>query len=88
MSDIHLNPAQKDKLKKGIQEITNSLIRMDGERENIKEIAAAIEKETGIKKAILNKVAKAHHSHKFTEMQMDNERFEFVYESLMKKSDD
>lgn len=88
MSDIHLNSHDAGQVRKIITEMSNCLIRIDAEKEAISEMAADIQKKFGIKKSIINKVAQAHHKHKYSEMQMANDQFEFVYESLMGGSTD
>lgn len=88
MSDIHLNSHDAGQVKKTITEMSNCLTRIDAEREAMSEMANDIQKKYGIKKAILNRVAKAHYKHKYTEMQMENDRFEYVYESLMGRPDE
>lgn len=88
MSEIHLNPTDKKILKDAIVEMSNCMLRIESEREAMGDIASDLSKKFGIKKPIINKVVKAHHKHQYAEMQMDNDHFEFVYESLMGSNED
>jgi hypothetical protein len=88
MTDIHLNSHDAGQVRKTINEMSNCLLRIDSEKEAMKEMAEDIQKKFGIRKTILNKVAHAHHKHKYAEMQMANDHFQYVYESLMGNQDE
>lgn len=86
MNDIRLNPTEAKKVKDAVQEMVNCLIRIDSEKESMNDIAEMIQKKYGIRKSLLNKVAKAHHTHKYSQIQQENEQFETIYESLIETS--
>jgi hypothetical protein len=83
MSEIVLNPKQRNELKDAVNEMNNCLIQMETAREAFNEIADSIQKKFGIKKTIVSRVAKAHHKHSYPTIQMENDQFEYVYESLI-----
>ena len=80
---IPSNPADRQKLKSMLVEMTNCLQRMGDERESVKEIAALAEEEFGIKKKVVNKLARTMYNHNYADLQSENEHFEFLYETLV-----
>lgn len=83
MENVTLNAADAKKLRDGINEMCGCLQKMEDQKEAMGDIADALSKLTGIKKPILNKVAKAVHSSKFEQISHDNDHFEYVYEAVM-----
>lgn len=81
--NIPTNPADRQKLKGMLAEITNSMRRMDDEREQITDIAKAIEDAFGIKKKVARKLASTMYKHNYADVQAENEHFEFLYEALV-----
>ena len=73
----------KDKLKKQIQELSNSMTRIDGEREYIHEAVKAASEEHGINKKVLRKMATAYHKQNFMEEVANQEEFENVYKDVI-----
>ena len=80
---IVVNPDDRRAMKSMIVEITNSLERIDGEREQIKSIAEAAEEKFGIKKKFINKMARTMYKHSYADLQSENESFELLYESVI-----
>jgi len=72
----------KEKLKKAIQEISNSMTRMDAERDLIKEIISDAHDEHGIDKKVLRKLARAFHKQNFSEEVATQEEFETLYQEV------
>ena len=72
----------KEKLKKAIQEISNSMTRMDAERDLIKEIIKDAHDEHGIDKKVLRKLARAFHKQNFSEEVATQEEFETLYQEV------
>ena len=81
MSDV-LNPKDQQALKVMIVEMTKCLQTMDGEREQMKEIAEAAEEKFGVKKKYINKVARVMFKHNYADLQSENTHFEDLYESI------
>ena len=72
----------KEKLKKAIQEISNSMTRIDAERDLIKEIISDAHDEHGIDKKVLRKMARAFHKQNFSEEVATQEEFETLYQEV------
>jgi hypothetical protein len=72
----------KEKLKKAIQEISNSMTRMDAERDLIKEIIKDANEEHEIDKKVLRKMARAYHKQNFSEEVATQEEFETLYQEV------
>lgn len=86
MADSHdtvvTNEKDRKELKQMIVEMTNCLSKIDGEREQMKEIAAATEDKFNIKKKVLNKLARTMYKHSYADVQEENDHFSFLYESI------
>ena len=80
--DQVLNQKDMQALKVMIVEMTKCLQTIDGEREQMKEIAEAAEEKYGIKKKYLNKVARVMFKHNYADIQAENEHFEDLYETV------
>lgn len=79
-------PSSKEdrrKLKAMIVEMTNALLRVDSERELLKEICSAASEEFGIQKKTINKLARTLYKNNYADLQSENEHFEFLYEALV-----
>lgn len=74
--------ASQDKIRKAIQEVANSLARMDAEREFIKEALDPIQEEFGIKPKHLRKIARVYHKGNFGDEEQDFNAFETGYRTL------
>lgn len=77
------NKEDRRKLKAMIVEMTNALLRIDSERELLKEITSAASGEFGIQKKLINKLARTLYKNNYADLQSENEHFEFLYESLV-----
>lgn len=77
------NESDRRKMKAMIVEMTNCLLRVDSERELLKEISAAASEEFGIKKALINKLARTMFKNNYADLQAENEHFEFLYEAVV-----
>lgn len=71
------------KLKSVIEEISNSMTRIDGERDYIKEAIKAASEEHEIDKRVLRKMARAYHKQNFTEEVATAEEFESLYTTVL-----
>lgn len=79
---IPTNPEDRKKLKAMIVEMTNTLSRVDSEREHLKDIADVAVDEFGIKKTLINKLARTMYKNNYADIHQENEHFEFLYESI------
>ena len=78
------SPEDKKKLKNAIAEISNSMTRMEAERDLIKEIVKEQSDQFQIPKKILAKIAKTYHKQNLTQEVEDHEDFVELYEEVTK----
>lgn len=80
---IMVSVVDRKAMKTMIVEMTNCLERIDGEKEQMKEITAAAEDKFGIKKKFINKMARTMFKHNYADLQQETEHFEFLYEAVV-----
>lgn len=87
-TDLHVpsSPEDRRKLKAAIVEMTKSMLRMDTERDLLKEIAKTASEDFQIPKKIINKLARTMYKNNYNDLQAENEHFEFLYETLVNNS--
>ena len=76
------NPEDRKKLYNCVVEISNSMTRMDGERDFQKEAIDAIAEELDIEKKYVRKVANIYHKQNMNTVKMENEEVEELYEII------
>jgi hypothetical protein len=81
---MNLTPEQKKDLQKAVQEISNSMTRMEAERDLIREIVKDQSQNLQIPKKIISKIAKTYHKQNLTQEIADHEEFVELYESVTK----
>jgi hypothetical protein len=81
---MNLTPEQKKDLQKAVQEISNSMTRMEAERDLIREIVKDQSQNLQIPKKIISKIAKTFHKQNLTQEIADHEEFVELYESVTK----
>lgn len=81
---ITLNDEQKKQLKGAIQEISNSMLRSEAERDLIREIVKEQSQELQIPKKIITKIAKTYHKQSLTQDIQDHEDFVELYDKVTK----
>lgn len=81
---ITLTDEQKKQLKGAIQEISNSLLRSEAERDLIREIVKEQSQELQIPKKIITKIAKTYHKQSLTQDIQDHEDFVELYDKVTK----
>lgn len=77
------SPEDRKKLKNMIVEMTNSMSRIDAEREHKKEIATDIKQTFGLQTKMINKLATTMYKRNYANLQSENEDFEMLYETLV-----
>jgi archaellum component FlaC len=83
MSVIFSNPADRKKIKDALHEISNSMARIEGEREYIKEAIKSItDSYPVISKKVFRKMIKVYHAQTFTQEVEEHEEFENLYENI------
>lgn len=68
-----------------IQEISNSLLRMEAERDLIREIVKEKSDEFKISKKIITKIAKTYHKQNRTQVEADHDEFLEIYDEAVSK---
>jgi PP-loop superfamily ATP-utilizing enzyme len=71
------------KVRSAIVEMSNSMTRMDAERDLIKEIVEKINEEEFIDKRVIRKMARVYHKQNFAEESTINEEFETHFKNIM-----
>lgn len=80
---IPTDPEALRAMKSMVVEMTDCLQRIEGEKEQMKDIAEACEEKFGIQKKYMSKLARVMFKHNYTDLQSENEHFEFLYEAVM-----
>ena len=81
---VTLNDEQKKQLKGAIQEISNSMLRSEAERDLVREIVKEQSAELQIPKKIISKIAKTFHKQSLTQEIQDHEDFVELYDKVTK----
>jgi len=85
MSQIS-SPADRAKIKKMLGEVSNSMTRIEGERDLIKETIKEMSQEFNLSKRQLNRMAKVYHKQNFTREQEEHSEFEDLYTSIVESN--
>jgi len=80
-----LTPEQKKDLQGAIQEISNSMIRTEAERDLIREIVKEESDTLQIPKKVISKIAKTYHKQNLAQEVADHEDFVELYEKITAK---
>lgn len=80
------SPADRAKIKKMLEEVSNSMTRIAAERDLIKETITEVSKEFDLPKKYLNKMAKTYFKQNFHVEQADHEEFESLYTSILQSN--
>ena len=86
MSNVAIpsSPEDRKKIMNAIQEISNSLTRVEAERDLIREIVKEQSQELQIPKKIITKIAKTYHKQSLTQDIQDHEDFVELYDKVTK----
>jgi hypothetical protein len=86
MSNIIIPSSEDDKkkIKDAMLEISNSMTRIDAEKDFIKEAVAELSDKVQIPKKYLNKMARIFHKQNLSEVKTEMDDIETLYESTMK----
>jgi len=80
-----LTPEQKKDLQGAIQEISNSMLRTEAERDLIREIVKEKSDALQIPKKVISKIAKTYHKQNLAQEVADHEDFVELYEKITAK---
>jgi hypothetical protein len=78
------NPADRDKLLGVLKECSNSMVRMEGERDLIKEAVKDICDKLELPKRVVNKMVKVYHKQNFDEEVAVQDQFMELYNAVVK----
>jgi len=78
------NPVDREKLLGVIRECSNSLVKIQGEREYIREATAEISTDLNIPKRLVSKMIRVYWKQNFDEEVAVSEQFQELYESVVK----
>ena len=84
LSINQLSQADREKLFKIIKECSDSMTRIDGEQDFIREAIADTAKNMQLPKKLVAKMVKVYHKQNFDEEVAVHEQFETLYESVVK----
>lgn len=90
MTDVVIpsNEEVREAIKKSLEEISNSLTRIEGEKNWIKEEIEAVSEKTKIPKKFLNKLARTYHKQNFDAVMKEVENFEALYDVIVNGEED
>ncbi len=81
------NPTDVKKISDAVIEASNSKLRIDAERDLIKDIASRMHAEIGIPKKMFNQMVKVYHKQNYGTVAKESEEFQELYEKVMAKVD-
>lgn len=85
MSQIS-NPADRQKIKKMLGEVSDSMTRIAAERDLIKETIKEMSQEFNLSKRQLNRMAKVYYKQNFSREQEEHSEFEDLYTSIVESN--
>lgn len=77
------NPADRKKIKDALQEISDSMTRIDAERDLIKDIVNDVNDNFKLPKKYINKMAKIYHKQNFAKEQQETDELESLYLTIV-----
>lgn len=80
------NPKDRQKLKGMLSEIENCLIRIESEREAMKDIIEEAHEKFSIPKKLIRKIATTMYKHNYSELVTEDEMFQLLYEGVLEES--
>lgn len=82
---VNLNPTEKKAVAAAIQEMSDSMTRIEAERELMKDITDATHEKYGVEKKHFKKVTSLYHKRNLDEVRGEQETVESLYEGLFKE---
>lgn len=80
------SPEDRKKIREMLQEVSNSMTRIAGEKDYIREALKEFSKQYEIPKRTLNKMAKIYHKQSYNLEQQEFEEFETLYETILNQT--
>ena len=82
------NPADREKIKKMLAEISGSMTRMEAERDLVRETVKDMSKQFNLSVKTLNRMAKVYHKQNYNQEVAEHEEFEELYETIVQEKND
>ncbi len=86
VSIIPSSEADREDIFKAIVEASECLIRIDGEKEQIKSIIEAVTEKYEIKKNLLSKMIQTYHKNNLSKIEQDNAEFIEAYDAIISEN--
>jgi len=80
------SPADRQKIKKMLAEISGSMTRMEAERDLVRETIKEMSQQFQLPKKTLSRMAKVYHKQNYTQEVADHEEFEDLYETIVQEN--
>lgn len=77
------NPQDQKRLVGAMKELSNSMTRVEAERDFQKEAIDSVAEELGLEKKYIRKLATIYHKQNMTQFKQENEEVETLYEILV-----
>ena len=81
---VHLNPTEKKAVAAAIQEMSDAMVRIEAERELMKDITDVTQEKYGLEKKHFKKLSTIFHKRNMDEVRGEHETLETLYEELFK----
>jgi hypothetical protein len=81
---IPSNPSDLKAIKDACREISDCFVRMDAEKDQVKEIVDMLAEKYELPKKMISKMAKAFHKSTFDKEVTEQEDFQVLYETVMR----
>ncbi len=77
---VETNEAERKRVRDALQEISNAMTRIEGERDFIKEAKAKLVEDQLVDKKVLNRMVKVYHKQNYAEERQTDNEFQDIYE--------
>ncbi len=79
---IPSDPNTQKKIREALHQISDSMTRIDAEKDHIKDILQVVQDETDVPKKYVSKMARIYHKQNLQQVKMENEDLEALYETI------
>lgn len=77
---VETNEVERKRVRDALQEISNAMARMEGEREFIRDAKKALVDDQLVDKKVLNRMVKVYHKQNYAEERQTDNEFQDMYE--------
>jgi hypothetical protein len=86
MSNIPSSPEDRKRIRTALQEMSDSMTRIEAERDLMKEIITNVHEEFELSKKTFRRMAKVYHRQNFSKEVAEHEEFEVMYENITQQT--